>query len=149
MDSHSWDPTGHGSTCVSPDTAPDLSVSSPGTDPKLLCHGIPWRMGGGLEQTQLAKHRDTRPGLAGTGGCMGRLPVVFWQCWNQQLLPEAHQVRGRKGLHVPHPGIFQSSFPRTPSLNEPSLHPHLCCDLHFTLASGSFLVLPSALPTAA
>lgn len=61
---------------------------------------------------------------------------MFWQCWNQQLLPEAHQVRQRKGLHVPHP---RSSSPHFPG-HQASLHSHLCPDLHFTLASGSLLV---------
>lgn len=107
--------------CVSPETAPDLSESSPGTDPELLCPEIPWRMGGGLEQIQLAKHRGTHPGLAGTGGCTRRIPVVFWQCWSQQLLPEAHQVRERKGCMFHIPG---SSSPRFPG-HQDSLHSHL------------------------
>lgn len=118
--------------CVSPDTAPDLSESSPGTDPEMLCPEIPWRIGGGLEQIQLAKHRGTYRGLAGTGGCTRRIPVVFWQCWNQQLLPEAHQVRERKGCMFHIPGSSSPHFPG----HQDSLHSHL----HFTLASGSFLV---------
>lgn len=115
--------------CVSPDTAPDLSESSPGTDPEMLCPEIPWRMGGGLEQIQLAKHRGTYRGLAGTGGCTRRIPVVFWQCWNQQLLPEAHQMRERVACSTSQdlPALI-SQDTKIPSI------------LISTLASGSFLV---------
>lgn len=139
---------------------PWINVCQPRHGSGSLCE-LPWH------RSQAAVPWDTledgrRPGADPAGQAQGYTPRVGrdWRMHGETshcvlaALEPAAPARGTSGEREERFACSTSRdlpvlFPRTPSLNEPSLCPHLCCDLHFTLASGSFLVLPSALPTAA